>query len=992
MLFSENVTFVIPIFRLESHQKLNLKFILPYILKTGCKVFIVEQSKDTLSDLSDVVPIHKNIKHLLYVSNSDIFHKTGIINWATNNHVDTKYVWVNDTDFYMKYADALEADWNADFIKPYTCGKKLSLHDTNTILSGKKLDVSYEDESAQYISLYGALSFIFEKDAFLNIGGMDETIFGWGKEDIEFSDRVKRLNIDTQELDFNGIHLWHPTDNKVGAREPVASGNIFKIHEYFDEVYCVNLDRRPDRWIAVNSKLKKVGIGAIRFGAIDGQFLTDEDVQIVEKNKDNKEPNAIISTGEMGCLLSHLEVIKDAKANNYKRILIFEDDVYVSNDFEKRITDAQNIQWKLLYLGASQCNWNGIGVSDNFYKSKNTFGTFAYAVDMSLYDELIEQFGNKKKQVDRILSDVQEKYYNSCYTFYPNIAIADVEDSDIRDTIDIDINKHAITMRWNLENFELGKQRKKKILLMPDIRGWAFDNIVKAIVKYNPYPDNIHYEIIYARDLYQDKCILEPSDWDLIYIMFEAETIIPCGNNIIRGCYAAYWLENENYPPNILGNYFAKCKGAVFANGGLKDQLVPHLPSDFPMEIIHDAADETVFYPIDDKKNVEFTVLFVGNTKRKIKNFSNIVWVCKEAGVTLKVCERVDHKELVHEYATADLCINFSTFEGGPQTFVEAALCGVPMLIRDTNEISKIVPCFIGKTTEDFVEIINHLKNNRQECAKKGKEAYDVAIKRLTYRHAADKFAKFFLENIPKKNLETELTVFIIRSGNNPNYEDCLQSIKNQNCTFVFDEIVDVSPMSAAFQQMIERCDTPYYVQVDEDMVLDKCAIERLYYSIRCTKKNVCMVSYMLTDIHLDMNIFGIKIYRRSTMINYPYNLQIISCEKEQMIRLENDGYIVQMTETSLGKHSPKWTTELIYERYFDLMEKWKVYKYDWMGKLPKKLFDIVRINPSEENIFALIGAISSISKKECIRNREKNFLVKEEAYENIKEMLSKKD
>ena len=213
MIFSENVTFVIPIFRLESHRKLNLKFILPYILKTGCKVLVVEQSKDTLSDLSDVVPIHENAKHLLYVSNSEIFHKTGIINWATNNHVHTKYVWINDTDFYMKYADALETDWNADFIKPYTCGKKLSVHDTNTILSGKKLDVSYTDESAEYIFLYGALSFIFEKDAFLNIGGMDESIFGWGKEDIEFGERVKRLKMDIQELDFKGIHLWHPIKN-----------------------------------------------------------------------------------------------------------------------------------------------------------------------------------------------------------------------------------------------------------------------------------------------------------------------------------------------------------------------------------------------------------------------------------------------------------------------------------------------------------------------------------------------------------------------------------------------------------------------------------------------------------------------------------------------------------------------------------------------------------------------------------------------------------
>ena len=70
-------------------------------------------------------------------------------------------------------------------------------------------------------------------------------------------------------------------------------------------------------------------------------------------------------------------------------------------------------------------------------------------------------------------------------------------------------------------------------------------------------------------------------------------------------------------------------------------------------------------------------------------------------------------------------------------------------------------------------------------------------------------------------------------------------------------------------------------------------------------------------------------------------------------------------------------------------MEKWKVHKYHWMGKLPEKLFNMVKSNPSEENIFALLGAISSISNKECIRKREKNFLIKEDAYQNIKEMLT---
>ena len=139
MLFSENVTFIIPIFRLKSDRIRNLKFIIPYILNTECKILIVEQLKDELSDLSNIIPVHENIKHLLYTSNSEIFHKSGIINWAVKNHVDTKYAWVNDVDFYMKFDKVLSEDWNSDFIKPYISGKKLSADDTKKIIDGEKL-------------------------------------------------------------------------------------------------------------------------------------------------------------------------------------------------------------------------------------------------------------------------------------------------------------------------------------------------------------------------------------------------------------------------------------------------------------------------------------------------------------------------------------------------------------------------------------------------------------------------------------------------------------------------------------------------------------------------------------------------------------------------------------------------------------------------------------------------------------------------------------
>ena len=738
MIFANDVTFIVPIYKLGIDRLNNLKFILPHIIKTGARVLVVEQVKESATSL-DLKEF--NSEHLLYVSKSEEFHKTGIINWAVKNHASTKYVWVNDVDFYMKFNNVFGVEWTEDFIKPYSAGKKLTSDDSTRILRGEKLNVSYEDESAEYISLYGALSFIFEKNAFLSIGGMDESLFGWGKEDIELNTRIKNLKIDVQEMDFKGIHLWHPVYNNFILRK---NNNILKINEYFDKVYCINLDRRPDRWTAVNRRLKKIGIEAYRFSAIDGESLTREDNQTVEKNKDKKESDAITSTGAMGCLLSHLEVLKNAKANNYKRILIFEDDVHMSNDFEKKISDSSNIEWKLLYLGASQFDWDGIDASTKFYHSKNTYGTFAYAVDVSLYDELIKACSKKEKPVDSVLCEIQKKYYGSCYTFFPNIVVADIEDSDIRENGDT--KTYAKRVRWNLRKFLIPKNKKKKILLVPDTYNWAFDNIAKAIVKYNPYPDKIKYSIVYVKDILEKKITVDISKWDLIYVMFEAETSIPDGKNVIRGCYSAFWLEYPQFSPEKLGKSFSNCKGAVFVNPELKRQVMPFLPDKFPTSVIYDSSDENMFYPVKKIKNKEFTVVFVGNPDRKIKNFSDIEYICKQAKVKLEVCANVPSKYLVYEYNKADLCINFSTFEGGPQTFVESALCGTPMLIRNTNELSKLIPCFSGETKEDFIDTLKFLKNNRDVCEHRGKEARQFAINNFTYRDTAKKFADFFMQ------------------------------------------------------------------------------------------------------------------------------------------------------------------------------------------------------------------------------------------------------
>lgn len=286
---------------------------------------------------------------------------------------------------------------------------------------------------------------------------------------------------------------------------------------------------------------------------------------------------------------------------------------------------------------------------------------------------------------------------------------------------------------------------KLRVLLLCDIKDWAFDHIAKSFIKHNPYKDKIEYEIKYRRDI-ANISEINMDRYDYIYVFFEAEQLIPASKKVIRGCYSAFWLENPRFTESVIAARFSLCAGSVYVNKFLQDSVAQHLPKEHPNIIIHDSSDESLFYPIENKKKDNFTVIFVGNTKRKVKNFDVIEWICREAGVELIVCENIKNEELVNYYNLADIAINFSEFEGGPQTFIESALCGVPMLVRNNNELGKLIPCFRGETKEEFVNIIKSLKDNRERCKIVGEEARLAALKDFTYKEASRKFGDFIMK------------------------------------------------------------------------------------------------------------------------------------------------------------------------------------------------------------------------------------------------------
>ena len=117
------------------------------------------------------------------------------------------------------------------------------------------------------------------------------------------------------------------------------------LSKYFDKIYCINLNRRPDRWFNVTKEFVRVGFDEIeRFEATDGETM---DLTEFGKLK--------MTRGHFGIIDTQFRIIKEAKEKGYKNILILEDDVYFSEEIGNLISymDLVPNDWDMLYFGGS---------------------------------------------------------------------------------------------------------------------------------------------------------------------------------------------------------------------------------------------------------------------------------------------------------------------------------------------------------------------------------------------------------------------------------------------------------------------------------------------------------------------------------------------------------------------------------------------------------------------------------------------------------------
>jgi GR25 family glycosyltransferase involved in LPS biosynthesis len=118
-----------------------------------------------------------------------------------------------------------------------------------------------------------------------------------------------------------------------------------------DAIYCINLDIRKEKWEAMQRRLVDQGLKATRVSAVNGWVeISEETIK-----KIHKPFKARLNPGQIGCLLSHLSILKDAKNRGFDRILILEDDVNFVSDMGAVSSYVEEVSkcdtdWDILYL------------------------------------------------------------------------------------------------------------------------------------------------------------------------------------------------------------------------------------------------------------------------------------------------------------------------------------------------------------------------------------------------------------------------------------------------------------------------------------------------------------------------------------------------------------------------------------------------------------------------------------------------------------------
>ena len=174
----------------------------------------------------------------------------------------------------------------------------------------------------------------------------------------------------------------------------------------------------------MEKRFEKVGLEVERYSAVN-------------KNKECVKKYSKSLSNLSYCTLSHMNLLKRSVREKYRKVMIFEDDAMIIDDFICRLVLMINyVKYKegdvdFLHIDNSTLDFCLV---DGIHKTKNAYMSGCYILSSDYLKKSVNIFENSEKgdsfmEIEWVLINLQK--LNKTYTSFPRLCLQEMMDSDI---------------------------------------------------------------------------------------------------------------------------------------------------------------------------------------------------------------------------------------------------------------------------------------------------------------------------------------------------------------------------------------------------------------------------------------------------------------------------------------------------------------------------------------------------------------------------------
>ncbi|XP_040180703.1 inactive glycosyltransferase 25 family member 3 [Rana temporaria] len=200
----------------------------------------------------------------------------------------------------------------------------------------------------------------------------------------------------------------------------------------FDEVFLINLLRRPERRERMLRSLYEQEISNRVIDAVDGSALNSSHIKRMGVNllPGFYDPfsGRTLTKGEVGCFLSHYKIWQEIVDKQLEATLVFEDDVRFESFFKRKMirllseVRTAQLDWDLIYIGRKQVTTDpekAVENVRNLVVADYSYWTLCYMISLQGAQKLLNAEPlSKMLPVDEFLPIMADTHPNEEYKSY----------------------------------------------------------------------------------------------------------------------------------------------------------------------------------------------------------------------------------------------------------------------------------------------------------------------------------------------------------------------------------------------------------------------------------------------------------------------------------------------------------------------------------------------------------------------------------------------